>query len=246
MKKVLAAGIVAAVISSVPAVAAPPSAPIFNWTGFYAGVQAGSSWSSTTDDVGPHGFLPAAIRQSVNPDPSGGIVGAHAGYNYQLNMAVLGIETDLSFANIRGRDSVLAPNGSNFTNADQRIDWFSTVRGRIGFTPDGQWLVYGTGGWAFGGAKLNTSVISVAPCGIGICEVGPTVSKTLTGWTGGGGAEYALLNNWTFKFQYLYYDLGKISHRITDTTSGISDFGPTANFKGNIIEMGWSYKFGSR
>jgi outer membrane immunogenic protein len=131
------------------------------------------------------------------------------------------------------------------TSADQRLNWFGTARMRLGMVPEQQWLLYATGGFAFGGGKLTTNIVTDSGnCAIGICEYG-SGSKTLTGWTVGGGIEYALLNNWSIKAEYLYYDLGKISHGSTDISSGTTDFHPAADFTGNLVKLGFNYKFGA-
>jgi outer membrane immunogenic protein len=216
--------------------------PAYSWTGFYAGIKAGYGWGNTVDDVGAQPFLPAAIAQTANPNPRGLLGGVQAGYNYQFNQVVLGVQADFALGNIHGSNSVLAPNGSNNTNADQRLDSFGTVRGRVGFTPDNQWLVYGTGGFAFGHGKLTTNIITTGSCGAGICELG-SGSKMLTGWTAGAGVEYALSQKWSFLFEYLYYDLGTISHTATDTTTAVTDFQfISSKFKGNIVQVGLNYK----
>jgi outer membrane immunogenic protein len=235
----------AASAADMPVKAPYAAAPIpYSWSGFYVGAHAGYGWGDTVDDVGAQPFLPAAIASTVNLNPRGGLGGVQVGYNYQVNQMVLGVQSEFAFAGIHGSNSVLAPNGGNFTNADQRIDSFGTVRGRVGFTPNNQWLLYGTGGFAFGHARLTTNIITAGTCGAGICELG-SGSKTLTGWTAGAGVEYAFSQKWSVLVEYLYYDLGRISHTATDTTTGTADFKfISANFKGNIVQVGVNYKLG--
>jgi outer membrane immunogenic protein len=70
----------------------------------------------------------------------------------------------------------------------------SNVRGRIGYAGWTHWMPYFTGGVAFGNVEVSTLV--------------GKVSDTSTGWTVGAGVEYAFLNNWSAKLEYLYVDLG--------------------------------------
>jgi outer membrane immunogenic protein len=240
VKKLIVASIAVAAFLSTPVLAAPP-AP-FNWSGFYAGADGGYAWSRTTDSF-TSPFAPGAVITSVNPNPSGLFGRLQAGYNYEINTIVLGIVTDIS-SRIDGKvTSVTSPN-SHFTQADQRLDFLGTVRGRVGFTPDNRWLVYGTGGFAYAHGKLETDILTVG-CGGSICSLG-SGSKMLTGWTAGAGAEYAMLNNWSFQVEYLFYDLGKISHVSTEIVGGVTDFAPSADFRGNLVTAGFNYKFGSR
>jgi outer membrane immunogenic protein len=75
-----------------PRYAPPPPPPVFSWTGFYIGGNAGYGWGGGNVDVG---FVPAlfdASPFSVRTDPKGFIGGAQAGYNWQYSALVLGIE----------------------------------------------------------------------------------------------------------------------------------------------------------
>ena len=72
---------------------APLYAPIYNWTGFYVGINGGGGWGRS-DVSDPF----ASGRFNV----SGGLVGGTLGYNYQMGQAVLGIEGDIDWSNIRG------------------------------------------------------------------------------------------------------------------------------------------------
>ena len=85
------------------------------------------------------------------------------------------------------------------------MDWTSTVRGRIGI-PFDHFLIYGTGGVALADVSMNQAV-TVGNFG----QFAGSADKTKTGWTLGGGAEYALCNNITVKAEALWFDLGSIS-----------------------------------
>jgi len=128
----LTAGAMAADLPSryapAPIVAA---APIFTWTGFYVGVNAGFGWS-TDDEVTIGGTT------FVVDDEIGFVGGAQAGYNYQIGSFVVGLEGDIQYADFGGEVDGAFDNG----------DWFGTIRARAGVAFD-RALVYATGGFAF-------------------------------------------------------------------------------------------------
>lgn len=157
---------------SAPAAPAFTRVPAFSWTGFYAGVNAGYGFG---------GFTGAG--SGIFSDPSGFIGGAQIGYNYQMNQMVIGLETDLQYSDVHGKNA--AAKGS--------MPYFGTVRGRLGIAID-RLMPYVTAGYAYGGTDLT---------------VGGN-SKTLHhGYVVGGGLEYAFTNNWTAKVEGLYMDLGE-------------------------------------
>ncbi|GLK86550.1 outer membrane protein [Ancylobacter defluvii] len=201
--KALLAGLALAVAVAAPASAADlsypaPTAyaapvPVFTWTGFYLGANAGYGWGEADFSDDTNGFL-------------GGI---QAGYNWQFagSPLVVGIETDLQATNIE------SPTFS--------LDYFGTVRARLGWAVD-QFLIYGTGGFAYGRGNYEVAGLSN--------------KQTNTGWTIGAGGEYAFSPNWSVKAEYLYVDLGTETY---DTIAGPLDIGTTAN----ILRLGVNYKF---
>lgn len=168
----LVAATSAAAAADIPGMARPYAAPAaaysaYNWMGFYAGLNLGYERGSITN----------------NPtDPSGGLIGLQAGYNWQNGQFVFGGETDLQLTNA---DDVLAP--WKFSNP-----WFGTLRARLGYALNNI-LFYGTGGLAYGGLKLESAGLSQ--------------TKTHYGWTAGVGAEVGLMPAWTARVEYLYIDL---------------------------------------
>jgi outer membrane immunogenic protein len=115
--------------------------PVFTWTGFYVGVNAGYGWNDGTSVTFPNGLV-----VSTDGNDDGGFVGgAQIGYNYQIGSFVVGIEGDLQYADF-------GDNRYNFGAVgifeDGSDDWFGTVRARAGVAFD-RALVYATGGFAF-------------------------------------------------------------------------------------------------
>src|SRR5450631_2575773 len=202
----------AADLSVAPLYKAPPvvAPTAYNWSGFYVGANGGGAWgTSNWDSTG--GF-----------NLSGGVIGGTAGVNWQLGHAVLGLEGDVDWSNLKGSStSTLCPAGCTTSN-----DWLATVRGRAGYAFD-RFLPYVTGGLAVGDVKASTPAFSGA-------------TQTNAGWTAGGGVELALTNNWTAKAEYLHVDLGNMN-------CGFS-CGVVANnnvsLKSDLVRGGVNFRFG--
>lgn len=215
-----------------PALAAP-ALPAYSWTGAYLGVNAGGAWggfgSNLAVDCSVPGFPPsyicdpsfagdaallnAAGRGTINA--SGFTGGIQGGYNWQTGNIVAGIESDFGAFQLRGTrrvDGVLNSFiGVPFTiTSSASADWLFTFRGRLGFTVQPNLLGYLTGGLAV--TRIGTTTAysdnntSLSPFS---GAFGSTVTKG--GFVVGGGAEYALPNNWTVKVEYLYLGFANIS-----------------------------------
>lgn len=240
----------------VKAIAAPAMAPVYNWAGFYAGVNGGYGWSNNGVDMDPNASPGALIRfniglfpASVGGAPRGGLGGVQFGYNFQSGTLVYGVEADLDLANIKGSGSVLTPlpvigpGVSTTTAASKKISSFGTLRARIGSARFDRSLIYATGGLAYARTQLDTSLIASFGCGpVGICASDSTTSWR-AGWTVGAGWEYAFAANWSGKVEYLYYDLGTQSHTFTDPTASSILFGSTTRLNGSIVRVGLNYLF---
>lgn len=197
---------------------------------------------------------------------NGVIGGGQLGYNWQASPNwVLGFETDFqgsgqkrSITSVNTFDVALpdgqcnaipcSMSGSLTTNHEAKLDWFGTVRGRIGYAAD-RVFVYGTGGLAYGHLKIsgvNTTNVTISDC----CEphlagtfVTPfSASKTKVGWTAGAGVEVAAWDRWSWKFEYLYMDLGRL--QTTVVNGGTTIFALDTHFTDNIVRAGLNYRFG--
>lgn len=144
-----------------------------SWHGFYAGINGGWSWGDSDWAVATPGH-----------EADGGVLGLHAGYNFQWNSIVYGIEADIGFADIDG--SSLCGASLCTTN----VDTLGSVRGRLGYAWDNM-HIYGTGGFAMASADVTAPAF--------------TDSATLTGGVIGGGAEYRLTDNLSARAEVLYY-----------------------------------------
>lgn len=234
--------------------------------------------------------IAASVPGNFVTSPHGYIFGGQMGYNFQSGWFVYGVETDLQQADIKGSSSVTGigtatgPNSplrphlpialvsTTSAYAEQNLDWFGTVRGRIGFTVFDRFLIYGTGGFAYGegDSTANYSTVQCASFGgrIGTtCSnantivTGPTVaggsgSSGLTGWTYGAGVEYAFASGWSVKGEWLHYDLGSLNYSLSpsvftfravfgsgNTHSVTTSSTASANYEGDIARIGLNYKF---
>jgi len=160
---------------------------------------------------------------------TGGVIGGgQIGYNFKLsNNFLVGLETDISGLSQSGRGSFanatpdlagLVGVPVDFANAvvssEKAVDWLGTVRGRVGWLATPTLLIYGGGGLAYGGVRGNTNIHAYwTPGGFftpGNFWTGASgsLSTAQVGWTAGGGVEWMFMTNWSFKVEYLYYDLG--------------------------------------
>ena len=158
--------------------APPPPPPAFSWTGWYVGLNAGYDWgrsSVTSTAVPTGGLVPGvatglAIFGTYNLDPSrnGFIGGAQAGYNWQLNNWVTGIEADIQDlgqhkgkANQPFTGPVPGFPSEQYVgtqSAQAEVSWLGTLRGRLGSLINPSLLIYVTGGLAYGGVKAGGGI----------------------------------------------------------------------------------------
>jgi outer membrane immunogenic protein len=262
---------------------APPPAPVYNWTGWYVGVNAGASFGHATTDfnAAPITTQPlsnhfASAAGLVGPDsaqPDGFMGGGQIGYNWQWSpLIVLGVEADIQGA--LEKDTATLPNSftipavigttaqTSVTDYSTKIEWFGTVRGRIGYVwGNGNVMSYLTGGLAYGKVDVegtNTVSGSFAPSGgSGVFSVTNAFSHNAvnTGWVAGYGTEAVIdfwgLRNWTWKIEGLWMDLGHID--TAGVTSGSVGGGITSisggqltthtHFTDGILRGGLNYKF---
>jgi outer membrane immunogenic protein len=176
-------------------------AAAYNWTGLYIGGNAGPSWGRTEADYTIPQF---GVSENSTLHPSSVIGGGQLGFNQQVGPWVFSIETDIA-----GRhgapDKVLfgGPPFGDHTDIHAEQNWLGTLRPRAGFAVSDNYLLYVTGGLAYGGLKHKFS--ENRP---GVASRSVSESETATGWTAGGGVEYAFADRWSAGIEYLYVDLG--------------------------------------
>jgi outer membrane immunogenic protein len=212
-----------------PPVYLPPP-PIFTWTGLYMGGQIGYAWGN--DPIDEVNILDPATDAFFNTQPTGVIGGAHVGYDLQIGPWVAGLEGTVDGTSIRGtRFSAGVPDVTMITRSSVQ----GSLRLRVGVAFD-RVLIYGTGGAAF--ASIENQYSS------GLLGLEETDSKTRSGWTVGGGIEYAITNNWSIGAEYRYSDFGRSpDFPFPFLTNGTVVF--THHLTQNQVQAGFSYKFNS-
>src|SRR5437016_13361057 len=178
---------------------APAPVPECNWSGFYIGINVGGQWGHSEDRDFDYNFGVFNGFDGPKPwgyDESGVVAGGQVGYNFQWNWLVLGIEAEGGYMNLDGRGMEPGTNdpgfGPNVGSSDS--DFFTTIRGRLGFA-FGHWLFYGTGG----GIGVNYET-RISDPGEGVFG---SKQEFDWGWTGGGGIEYMFGCHWSSTAQYM-------------------------------------------
>ena len=230
--------------------------------------------SVSTSPAGPEAAGSPAYWIYSNGSASAGglggfIGGGQVGYSWQAAFKGMGFVTGVE-ADIQG----LAPGGGtrvvntifpggnpgdsvwNNTKATGALQYFGTVRGRIGYLVTPTLLAYGTGGVAYGGVSYNATTTSIELNG-GVnnwVAIGNTHNNaTLVGFTVGGGLEWMLMPNWSVKAEYLYYNLGKSNATTVSTLVPVAEAADASqvyrvstlsrNMNGNLFRAGVNYHF---
>lgn len=231
-----------AIVEEIPAPVA-----VYDWSGLYLGVNvgyAGGSFDHPFYADGDFGeFSERLADGSLDVTASGFIGGAQVGYNFQRGAFVYGVEADIQASNVKGELSGninINPDITPFSaNAEvgTELNYFGTIRARLGYAATDRFMIYGTGGFAYGRTE---SYIRASVDGSSVFD--ESVRNNRTGWTIGGGAEYAFTDNWSLKSEYLYTDLG------TETLIGGEIMrGITGALESDVafhtVRVGLNYKF---
>lgn len=181
-----------------------PAAPIvstgYDWSGVYVGASVGGA-IGTVDWTGDYYDASDVFLGGEDGwfDVSGWTLGVQAGANVQFDSFVLGVEGDISWADISGEGDPIDPLSADPSVPSTSLDWIGSIRGRAGIAID-QVLLYGTAGFAFAGGTLDITNLD----GAGDDR---SADVTATGWTAGIGAEVAVTENVSIKGEYLYTSL---------------------------------------
>jgi outer membrane immunogenic protein len=204
----------------------PVVAPIYNWTGFYIGANAGGVWANSTITESISGV-------STNTNRVNGTGGLQAGYNYEfMGGFLLGLEGTINWSGRNSQTNTFVVGGTNFNvSGGGATQMAATIVGRFGFAMD-RVLFYGKGGW--GWAQPNWQIVDASNGAVW------TGTGWQNGYTLGAGIEYALTRNWTMRIEYDYLGLA-------NWQSGTTIVGPTstATIRGSLSEVlvGVNYKF---
>ncbi len=222
------------------AVKAPPPI-VAPWAGFYFGGHVGWGWSKKqfVDN-----FPTFDGEIDARPRLDGVLGGLQAGYNFQWNWFVAGLEGDFSWADIDKKNFNCFFFGDQICSAETQ--WLATITGRIGGVV-GPVLIYAKGGAAW----ARDQYTNVATCAgnqpifrAGIfadCGTLFVGEQNRAGWIVGGGIEYMIAPHWSLKAEYNHMDFGKKS---------VGLFGENDNFfteeihqRVDVFKLGFNYHF---
>jgi opacity protein-like surface antigen len=232
---------------------APPT--VHNWSGFYAGLNAGVAWgqfdpiTSTISD----GAISAAMTRvnmagKQNAGPFGFAGGVQAGYNWQSGSWVAGIESDVSYLhlNFPARSYVqFSPFTTNtgVINAYTNANWVATLRPRFGFA-SGDWLYYVTGGLALTQFDDAFALSVDTAAGGSFFEQSSELKGFHFGYAAGGGIEHAIDNNWSVRAEYQHVGFGRHAARENSSTDPSQVTTQSADLNADIVRLGLNYRFG--
>jgi len=257
------AAVAADLATKVPPPAPPVAAP-FTWTGYYIGGNIGYAWGKDSKTTTGTALLDddAIDPGTADVHPDGGFSGLQSGYNWQIAPTwLVGIESDFQYGRIKGTANCLVACGESplfgfITNQSfsvtDRLNWFGTVRGRVGYVA-GPTLLYFTGGFVYGQVEREANVAGDGDfTGGGGFSGAFDNTTTKTGWTIGGGLEAKLSNwlpawsGWSAKAEYLYIDLGHFTDNLNEPYgSGFPGAirTVTGDMRENIFRVGLNYEF---
>jgi outer membrane immunogenic protein len=273
LKRLLLAGAALGVLAA-PAMAADmavkaPAPYPYLWNGFYGGLNVGyadeqsvfTTAASYTPDavlgVVPgvsEGLAALSSGRIVTNNGMGVIGGGQVGYNMQLNkIVVVGLEADIqgktgtSTGSVAAGQVVIGVPVTSVQTVSAKTDWIGTVRGRFGIVLTPAWLVYFTGGLAYGGSDANSTLAQSGTNGFVGTGAG-SISSTRIGGTFGAGIEWMVSRNWSVKGEYLFYDLGTTNFSYAArsgffATPVYQTVTNSVHWEGNIARVGLNYHF---
>lgn len=244
-----------AIAADLPARPMPAIAPAFTWTGFYSGIQLGGISGDFersvqfTPPVPVAGLGASAIPIAGNRERGSALVGSRSGYLHQFGSFVIGIDTDTRIYSVTQRRLPLttaaavalpfpnlAPDQSSLHSG-----WDTSVRGRLGLAWD-RFMLYGTAGVAWANIRVTTDFIANVP---------PTYfnrNKTVSGWTGGGGAEWAITDATSIGVEYRHSDFGNETLAGGSVSNGaVGGFSPVnirTRFTDDAVTFNYNVRFG--
>jgi outer membrane immunogenic protein len=241
---------IAAAEQPAPAVAAPST-----WTGLYLGGHAGYGWADWDGTIattaGCGGTCPSAGYSDHTRElaAKGWLGGGQIGYNWQSGALVLGLEADLTWADMDGDGRFPTEHKPRFWDKSfaLSLDYFGTARVRLGYAA-GSVMPFMTGGLAWARTSGDLAVAQTwGPTGKVEGVSYASVREHHLGWTVGGGLEWKLSPSMSVKAEYLYVDLGGEDYRFSGTTFTGAPFDTDsfpADLTLHVARIGLNYRFG--
>ena len=215
-----------------------PVVAAYNWTGWYIGIDGGWGRARYGHNFNIDGHYNNAPGETYDYSKSGGLLGGHLGYNWQMGQWVFGLEGGITKTWLDSSNNV-SPFFPVNDRWSSKVSWIGTITPRLGYA-FGNILLYGKGGWAI--ARVNDYVNDTVDF--------VDFNTTRSGWTLGAGIEYMFTPNWILGVEYNHYDFGSANVTASSTPiAGGATFFPGTNhdFKVTVdaVQGRLSYKFGS-
>ena len=218
------------------------SKPADRWSGLYAGVVMGASWSEISGFGYDIYLEPYGERSSLG----GFTAGAKIGYSRQIGDLVVGVEADLQFLKAETFTDYTAPwlSQAVFDKYSASPNWLSTARMRVGVITSPFLLVYATGGFALSEVRFSEalSVYDARLLSLGLMPWSESKTRFTVGWTVGLGMEFMLGERWSAVVEALYVDMGTVSFEQSDSKGVVYDT-PSGEVAMGIARAGINYRF---
>jgi iron complex outermembrane recepter protein len=236
-----------------------PVLAAWSWAGPYVGGTIGySAGKSRTDTIfSDPGSGAKLFAISASRRLDGAIGGAQAGYNWLAGMWLAGVEGDLNYSGQRAKLNAVCPGElcnpaligvigdpsviARFEQG-QKLEWFATLRARLGVTVTPDTIAYVTGGAAVGEVMTAGTLFGFDADGNPVNTI-VSSHNTKAGLAVGGGVEGRLAGNWTAKIEYLYLDLGTVTTIPAPAPNSTTAVAFNSRVTDNILRVGINYKF---
>jgi outer membrane immunogenic protein len=214
----------AADLAARPYTKAPPPmiAAVYDWSGFYIGLNGGGGWSHKCwDNTNAFGVPTIPVISEGCHDATGGIVGGQLGYRWQAASWVFGLEAQGDWADLKGSNaSLFIPGATNQT----KINALGLFTGQVGYAWNNV-LWYLKGGAAVANDKYYgfTTATSI---------VFDTANDTRWGGAVGTGVEISFAPSWSVGVEYDHLFMGNHSTSFTGIGTGL--FSRTDSIKQDV------------
>jgi outer membrane immunogenic protein len=246
-----------------PAMApAPYVAPIFTWTGFYVGVNAGAAWHGNDNCPGLYDYNYSTLQIShrvtafgpaCNSDDTAFTGGVQAGFNWQMGAVVFGLEGDVNWVGNESKQRfanygyAIGGTTYNYTlDGNPQSNMLGGIRGRLGWSFD-RALIYVTGGAAFRSSGDAEGIFVYKSDGTLLATYSSASNRNNVGWSLGGGLEWAFTNNVSFKIEYLHSQFDRGDGVYTTPVSVYRDYAfrnDSSRDSIDVMRFGINYRFG--
>jgi outer membrane immunogenic protein len=235
----------------------------YDWTGFYAGLNAGVAWNNSditqqyNNDLYECGSDRIAacaangrgydrVEDKIEGDQAAFTGGAMLGYNWQMDRVVFGVEADINYLGFseeteRSREGIVpsVPSGERTSKLSFEADWFGTVRGRLGYAANNL-LFYGTGGLAYGHMDASGKVTGAAPVLNSVDVETASYHDDLKGSASSTNFGWTIgagmeygLDRWSLGVEYLFVDLGTAEWDSDASAPAVASYHDT-DYKGSV------------